>query len=125
MSRLDHVDRKGFNVVSSIAFADSLRTAGQDPQKAARALDIERKAAHRRLALAMKVADDLERDMGIDTRWEKTDEPYNNALHRLQHREFIRTVNRLEGLVVQRLFELSKANLAATGKDIYRFPFFF
>jgi len=32
-----------------------------------------------------------------------------------QHREFIRAVEELENLVVQRLFELSKANLASTG----------
>ena len=32
-----------------------------------------------------------------------------------QRRQFIRVVEELENLVVQRLFELSKANLASTG----------
>jgi hypothetical protein len=63
----------------------------------------------------MHVADDLERRMGLEKRWEKTDPAYQKAHDRLQHREFTRVVDRLEGLIVQRLFELSKANLAATG----------
>lgn len=32
-----------------------------------------------------------------------------------QHHQFIRAVEELKNLVVQRLFELSKANLASTG----------
>ena len=35
-----------------------------------------------------------------------------------QHRQFIHVVEELEGLVVQRLFELSKANLASTGENV-------
>ena len=33
-----------------------------------------------------------------------------------RHRHFIRAVEELENLVVQRLWELSKANLASTGE---------
>ena len=33
-----------------------------------------------------------------------------------RQRQFIRAVEELENLVVQRLFELSKANLASTGE---------
>ncbi|KAG6379623.1 hypothetical protein JVT61DRAFT_10136 [Boletus reticuloceps] len=39
----------------------------------------------------------------------------NAVEHFEKHRTFIRVVDELEGLVVQRLFELSKANLASTG----------
>jgi hypothetical protein len=92
------------------------QVAQLDPQSAVRAHDIERKAAHRRLTLAMNVADDLERRMGLEKRWEKTDPLYQKALDRVQTREFTRVVDQLEGLVVQRLFELSKANLATTGE---------
>jgi len=35
-----------------------------------------------------------------------------------RHRQFIRAVEELENLVVQRLFELSKANLASTGEVV-------
>ena len=37
-----------------------------------------------------------------------------------QQRQFIRAVEELENLVVQRLFELSKANLASTGEVVRR-----
>jgi hypothetical protein len=37
------------------------------------------------------------------------------AVQYSQERHFIRSVEELEGLVVRRLFEMSKANLAGTG----------
>ena len=43
---------------------------------------------------------------------------YVQMLEYSQQRQFIRAVEELENLVVQRLFELSKANLASTGKVV-------
>jgi hypothetical protein len=43
------------------------------------------------------------------------DPEYQRAHQYLKNREFIRAVEALEGLVVQRLFELAKANLSGTG----------
>jgi hypothetical protein len=40
---------------------------------------------------------------------------YTLALEYSCERHFVRTVEELEGLVIQRLFALSKANLAGTG----------
>lgn len=40
------------------------------------------------------------------------------AVRYSQERQFIRSVEELEGLVVRRLFELSKANLAGTGRRL-------
>ncbi|KAG2044043.1 hypothetical protein BDR03DRAFT_930785 [Suillus americanus] len=44
-----------------------------------------------------------------------SDPEYQEALKYLHNRQFICAVQHLEGLVVQRLFELAKANLAGTG----------
>ncbi|KAG1847698.1 hypothetical protein F4604DRAFT_1594296 [Suillus subluteus] len=63
----------------------------------------------------MNVALDLERRLNLTTRWTPHDPEYQEALEYLNNQWFIRVVQRLEGLVVQRLFELAKANLAGTG----------
>jgi len=79
------------------------------------AREAERKAALRKLQLAINVANDLERRMGITERWTPQCDQYRSAATYLQNRRFIHIVDKLEGLVVQRLFELSKSHLAGTG----------
>jgi hypothetical protein len=58
---------------------------------------------------------DLERRISVTQRWTPADPEYQEALKYLHNQRFIRAVQHLEGLVVQRLFELAKANLAGTG----------
>ncbi|KAG1767502.1 hypothetical protein EDD22DRAFT_978132 [Suillus occidentalis] len=67
------------------------------------------------LTLEMNAALDLEHRLGLTERWTPHDPEYQEALEYLNNHRFIRAVQRLEGLVVQRLFELAKANLASTG----------
>ena len=70
-------------------------------QAVARAREAERVAAHNRLLLQMNAADDTERRLGVDKRWTSDQPKYQQALQYIQNREFIRVVERLEGLVVQ------------------------
>ncbi|KAG2100428.1 uncharacterized protein F5147DRAFT_582150, partial [Suillus discolor] len=72
-------------------------------------------SAHDKLLLAMNVVSDLERQLSIETWWTVNDTEYKQASAYLTNQQFIRAVEQLEGLVVQRLFELAKANLAGTG----------
>ena len=58
----------------------------------------------------MNHADEIERQLKIEKHW---------SAEISVHQTFIGAVECLEGLVVQRLFELSKANLAATGVYFY------
>jgi hypothetical protein len=81
-----------------------------------KALEAEQARAHRCLLAQMNHADDTECQLGIDICWTPDDPQYMAALRYLNNRTFIRVVEHLEGLVVQRLFELSKANLASTGE---------
>jgi len=66
----------------------------------------------------MNVVDDLEVRLTIEHRWTPDMPEYQKAEQYLKHREFVRAVEDVEGLMVQRLFELAKANLAGTGKLI-------
>ncbi|KAG1884158.1 hypothetical protein F4604DRAFT_1920002 [Suillus subluteus] len=84
-------------------------------QTVAKAREAEHSAAYHRLVLEMNAVDDLERRMGITERWTREQDEYKHALNSLTNRRFIRVVEHLEGLVVKRLFELAKANLAGTG----------
>ena len=61
---------------------------------------------------------DLEDQLGIKStdRWTADRPEYVEMLEYSRQRQFIRAVEDLENLVVQRLFELSKANLASTGE---------
>ena len=66
----------------------------------------------------MNVADDLEHRLGLSAQWTPRDEEYQRVAKYIKQRRFIRVIEELERLVVQRLFELSKANLMETGTDL-------
>ncbi|KAG0692050.1 hypothetical protein DFH29DRAFT_1052446 [Suillus ampliporus] len=87
----------------------------RNQQVFARAREAERHAAHRKLVLEMNVVDDIKRHMGIMARWQPQDAKYQEGLAYLTNQRFIRSVEQLQGLVIQRLFELAKANIAGTG----------
>ncbi|KAI0744667.1 hypothetical protein C8Q76DRAFT_764263 [Earliella scabrosa] len=84
-------------------------------------LSVTRKLETRRRELQATV-DNREADVsaievrfGIEKRWEPMDAQYQNTLHYVATREYQRALGKLQRLVVQRLFELHKLNLAQTG----------
>lgn len=58
----------------------------------------------------------LEQSLGIPTRWTPDSEEYIDACKWAKERKYRLALDRLERLVIQRLFELQKANLVSTGK---------
>ncbi|KAG1833668.1 hypothetical protein DFJ58DRAFT_735997 [Suillus subalutaceus] len=66
--------------------------------------------------LQLNVVEDFELCHGITEQWLPHDSKYVQAAQYSQERQFIRSVEELEGLVVRYLFELLKANLAGTGR---------
>jgi len=79
-----------------------------------------RRAAERRVRSQQDRVEDLEEQLGIEPtdRWTPEMHEYVEMREYSRHRQFIRAVEELENLVVQRLFELSKANLASTGEVV-------
>jgi hypothetical protein len=90
-------------------------TVSQSSNANSKLLEAEQTRSYRRLLAHMSRADEIERQLKIEERWSAEDPRYLDALKYINNRTFIGAVERLEGLVVQRLFELSKANLAGTG----------
>jgi hypothetical protein len=61
------------------------------------------------------MVDDIERLLGVEERWQKSDPEYQKVLEYVGNKKFVRVVEELQGLVVSRLMELDKANLAGSG----------
>ena len=71
--------------------------------------------AQKDLNVAAKAVETIERTLGIPERWSEECAEYKAVECYMNNRQFVRAIDTLERLVVQRLFELSKANLAGTG----------
>lgn len=57
----------------------------------------------------------LEQQLDITERWTANSPEYLDVTHFIQRRKYLRAVDTLEALVVQRLFELTKMNHSGTG----------
>ncbi|KIK11521.1 hypothetical protein PISMIDRAFT_122534 [Pisolithus microcarpus 441] len=84
-------------------------------QEGTTAINAEYALALCRYELRLNEVANFERNHNITERWTWDHPQYNEALEYVQQHTFIRAVEELEGLVIQRLAELSKANLAGTG----------
>ena len=58
----------------------------------------------------------IEIKLGITQRWQKGDQGYVCVQKKLDEEDYDKSMDRLEGLVVARLFELAKMNMAGTGE---------
>jgi len=68
-----------------------------------------------RVGRAAQTVDDFERLLSIKTRWQREDAEYMKILEYVNNKKFVRAVEELQGLVVSRLMELDKMNLAGSG----------
>ena len=59
----------------------------------------------------------MEVSMGIDRRWDQSTPEYLETLGYLSTRRYQRALEELQRLVIQRLFELHKMNISATGQS--------
>ena len=68
-----------------------------------------------RIDRATHAIDTIEQQLCIETRWERNNAEYVKMLEYISNRKFVRVVEELHGLVVSRLMELDKMNLAGSG----------
>jgi hypothetical protein len=68
-----------------------------------------------RIDRAADSVDTIERVLCIKTRWQPEDAEYVKMLEYITNRKFVCVVEELQGLVVSRLMELDKMNLAGSG----------
>ena len=79
------------------------------------AIDRELRLIRARQERAVRAVDDIKRLIGIKMRWQRDDTEYQEILKYISNRKFVRVVEELQGLVVSRLMELEKVNLASSG----------
>ncbi|KAK7457914.1 hypothetical protein VKT23_010261 [Stygiomarasmius scandens] len=95
--------------------SESRSSAKTEKQLAAVKLDREiRRAQEKRLALL----DDLqlsEARLKVERRWKKDSEEWRKAEKMVQEHRYQKALDKLEGLIIARMFELQRLNLAGTG----------
>ena len=69
----------------------------------------------RRIDRATHAVDAIEQQLCIEMRWEWNDTEYVKMREYISNRKFVHVIEELQGLVVSRLMELDKMNLAGSG----------
>ncbi len=85
---------------------------------ATRKLETRRRYLRDRVDQLTADVNEIEVRFGIEKRWEPMDEKYLKAVKYIATRTYQRALGRLQRLVIQRLFELHKMNIAQTGKHL-------
>ncbi len=101
---------------------DFVATEGHDVQDEAktRRLETARRHAMHEMAFALHAVEDLELKLKLNETWTTKHPKYEETLAYMRKRQFHRALDKVQQLVVQRLFELSKANIAGMGKSELR-----
>lgn len=71
-----------------------------------------------KLLISIRSVSDYEEKLGISATWSTDHLEYHTAETYMHTQDFHRTLDKLQQLVVQRLFELSKANMAGTSRVV-------
>lgn len=97
--------------------ATDFEMTGSAPRvsKEQKKMEAARAKVHANLLEAMIKVEEIEEREGVTQRWQPRDREYQGAERFIDSQSFSAAVDELEGKVVQRLLELSKANLAGTG----------
>jgi hypothetical protein len=112
LSPLDHqsISRHTFDSATKLS-----ATGVKDPGLAKR-LALGTKRAYEQLQVISTAVCDIEAKLEITSAWDEQSEEWKETIEYMKIRDYQRALDKLEGLVVQRLLELSKIGLAGTGK---------
>jgi len=91
----------------------------QSDASATRRLESVQWAATDELLMSIHAIKDLEGKLNIGQPWTEDDPAYQEAERYLHRRDFHCALDRVQRLVVQRLFEMSKANIAGMGNIFF------
>lgn len=83
-------------------------------------LEAGRRAAMAQLLVAVQSVESLEAKLQITEPWTENHSEYKATLGYIQQRDYHRVLDKIQRLVVQRLFELSKANVMGMGTSIFQ-----
>lgn len=84
-------------------------------------IETARRTALQALLINVRAVGELEEKLGLAETWTEAHPDYISTMQYMRSHKFRRVIDNLQRLVVQRLFELSKANMAGTGFNSLRF----
>ncbi|KAF8203394.1 hypothetical protein K438DRAFT_1580548, partial [Mycena galopus ATCC 62051] len=87
----------------------------EDAVKETRRIETQRRHALEVTEKSLATIQDLELRLGITTRWVPGSEEWVKAGKMVSSRRFQRALDQLQGLIVARMFELTKVNMSGTG----------
>ncbi|KAJ7751846.1 hypothetical protein B0H14DRAFT_3096830 [Mycena olivaceomarginata] len=87
----------------------------QEHEYETRRVETKRRHAFEVATKSLGAVQELELKLGIATRWEPGSEAWVKAAKMVSSRRYQRALDQLQGLVVARMFELSKVNMSGTG----------
>ncbi|KAI0058312.1 hypothetical protein BV25DRAFT_1902184 [Artomyces pyxidatus] len=89
----------------------------EDPTKQAFSarLAVAKTHTHENLEQLCQMVQNIEKTRGVTNRWTPSTDGWKRAVEYLATRDYQKVLNKLEGLVVQHLFELAKMGLSGTG----------
>jgi hypothetical protein len=83
-----------------------------------RRVETQRRHAMEVYSKTLEAVQDLELRLSIERRWRPEDEEWASTATMLHNRQYQRALDELEGLVVARMFELTKVNMSDTGTSL-------
>lgn len=81
-------------------------------------LEAEHRSATNQILVAIRAVSELEAKLELTEPWTPTHPEYKATLEYIHQRDYHHTLDTIQWLVIQRLFEVSKANLSGMGKCI-------
>jgi hypothetical protein len=78
----------------------------------------ELQRSDKQVGRAAQLVDIFEGMLEIKMQWQREDAEYVKILEYVNNKKFVRNVEELQGLVVSRLMELDKMNLAGSGTQL-------
>ena len=78
-------------------------------------LETQRRYAAEKVDILLREVNAMEVKLNINRRWTVTSPEYISTIKYVQERKYQRALDRLQRLVVQRLFELHRLNLSGIG----------
>ncbi|KAJ7190918.1 hypothetical protein GGX14DRAFT_381613 [Mycena pura] len=106
--------QKLVNLQAATALPRKLRGPGQ------RRLEAQRRHAIENHGKAQMLVNDMEVRMSIAVRWVPDSDEWKDAAIMVRRRRYQRALDHLQGLIIARMFELTKMNMSGTGYKLRR-----
>jgi hypothetical protein len=108
--------REKVDIIHQVWITATPETMSQNPRDRTQVRETERQHALEERDKILVTVQDLEKKMGILEQWKPRSVKWMMAADLVSKRTYQRCLDNLEGLIVARMFELTKMNQSQTGK---------